>query len=78
MTADQWKLIELLIGDKKRITCVGDTDQSIYNFRGSTIVDFAERIKIFEAVNSTIELNQNYRSMKSIVDLATRYHTTHF
>lgn len=71
MTADQWKLIELLIGDKKRITCVGDTDQSIYNFRGSTIVDFAERIKIF-GINSTIQLNQNYRSVKSIVEVASR------
>ena len=65
----QYRLTELLAGDRRNICVVGDDDQSIYRFRGATI----ENILSFEEQYPgarVIRLEQNYRSTQSILDAA--------
>ena len=60
----------LLLADGHRNVCVvGDTDQSVYKFRGAdfrNIIDFEEA---FPDV-TTVILDQNYRSTQTILDAA--------
>jgi DNA helicase II / ATP-dependent DNA helicase PcrA len=60
----------LLLADGHRNVCVvGDTDQSVYRFRGAdfrNIIDFEEA---FPDV-TTVILDQNYRSTQNILDAA--------
>ncbi len=60
----------LLLADGHRNVCVvGDTDQSVYRFRGAdfrNIIDFEEA---FPDV-TTVILDQNYRSTQTILDAA--------
>jgi len=64
----QEKLIELLAGKDGNLCVVGDDDQSIYQWRGSTvdnILTFRERYKnVF-----TYHLPTNYRSTDGIINL---------
>ncbi len=63
----QNKLAILLAGEKKNITVVGDDDQSIYRFRGSSISNILQFKKQFPKAK-IITLTQNYRSTKEILD----------
>lgn len=62
----QYAFIKLLAGEKKNIFAVGDSDQSIYSFRGSEVQNFLSFEKYFEDVK-VIRLEENYRSSKNIV-----------
>jgi len=65
----QYKLVELLGSNNKNVCVVGDSDQSIYAFRGADIRNIIEFEKDFN--NATvIQLNKNYRSSKKILNLA--------
>lgn len=65
----QYKLVELLGSNNKNVCVVGDSDQSIYAFRGADIRNIIEFEKDFS--NATvIQLDQNYRSSKKILNLA--------
>ena len=65
----QYKLIELLSSKHKNLCVVGDSDQSIYAFRGADIRNIEEFEKDF--TNSTIiTLEKNYRSSQKILDIA--------
>ena len=65
----QYKLVELLGSNNKNVCVVGDSDQSIYAFRGADIRNIIEFEKDFS--NATvIQLDKNYRSSKKILDLA--------
>lgn len=62
----QYEIIKLLASPENNITCVGDDDQSIYAFRGSSpsfILDFE---KDFTDAK-TVHLTTNYRSSHPIV-----------
>ena len=65
----QYKIIELLSRDHKNICVVGDSDQSIYAFRGADIRNIDEFDKDFSDAK-TIVLDRNYRSTQKILDAA--------
>jgi DNA helicase-2/ATP-dependent DNA helicase PcrA len=61
----------------KNICVVGDDDQALYRFRGSTVenfVEFPSRVKQhLNAETTKIPLSINYRSRKRIVDYYTNF-----
>ena len=67
----QYYLVKQLASRFQNICVVGDSDQSIYRWRGANI----ENILTFEKdypTTRTILLEQNYRSTKSILDAANK------
>ncbi len=65
----QWELVRLLSAEHRNVMVVGDTDQSVYRFRGAdhrNLMRFEEEFP--EA--SIIILDQNYRSSQTILDAA--------
>ncbi len=67
----QWRIIETLAAPEHNLFVVGDSDQSIYAFRGGRpdyLSDFADR---FPSAR-TITLDINYRSLPYIVELGNR------
>lgn len=65
----QYRLIENIVRDHKNICVVGDEDQSIYRWRGADISNILRFEKDFAGA-TTIRLEQNYRSTKTIIDAA--------
>lgn len=65
----QFRLIKLLSSIHKNITVVGDNDQGIYAFRGADISNILDFEKDYNNAK-VIKLEQNYRSTKSILDVA--------
>lgn len=66
----QYKLIRALVpNDATDLCVVGDDDQSIYKFRGAEIGNIFEFKRDFQNV-TTILLEDNYRSMQSILDVS--------
>ena len=71
----QYVLVRALVGDGKdgvepaELTVVGDSDQSIYAFRGATIRNIEEFERDFTGAH-TILLEQNYRSTQNILSAA--------
>ncbi len=65
----QYKIVELISRDHKNICVVGDSDQSIYAFRGADIRNIDEFDKDFSDAK-TIVLDRNYRSTQKILDAA--------
>lgn len=65
------------LAGNKNICVVGDDDQALYRFRGSTVenfVEFPKRVKKFLGIETTkIPLSINYRSQKNIVDFYTTF-----
>lgn len=65
----QFELIKLLASAKRRVTIVGDPDQSIYGFRSAEIENL-QRMKAHFPETVVINLEENYRSSTSILNLA--------
>lgn len=63
----QNELAIMLSGDKKNITVVGDDDQSIYRFRGSSVSNIIQFRKRFPKA-TIVTLINNYRSTQEILD----------
>ena len=66
----QSRWLNLLAEKNKNICCVGDDDQSIYSWRGAEIKNFLEFDKIYQNTK-VIRLEQNYRSSKNILSVAS-------
>ena len=65
------------LAGNKNICVVGDDDQALYRFRGSTVENFVEfpaRVRALLDTDTTkIPLSINYRSRKKIVDFYTNF-----
>ncbi|NCG24852.1 MAG: UvrD-helicase domain-containing protein, partial [Actinobacteria bacterium] len=67
--AVQNDLVLMLSEEHRQVTVVGDSDQSVYSFRGADIRNILEFEEAFPDA-SVIVLEQNYRSSQSILDAA--------
>lgn len=68
----QYSLVREIVGegsDASELTVVGDSDQSIYAFRGADIRNIVEFEKDYPDAK-TIKLEQNYRSTQTILSAA--------
>ncbi|KIW17497.1 hypothetical protein PV08_04691 [Exophiala spinifera] len=65
----QFELMKLLANAARRITIVGDPDQSIYGFRAAEIENL-RRMKAFYPETVVINLEENYRSASAVLELA--------
>lgn len=71
VSALQFELLNLWLGDRHDICVVGDVAQTIYSFAGADpryLINFAQH----HPGARTIELNRDYRSTPQIVSLANR------
>lgn len=65
----QYRMAKALTGERKNICVVGDSDQSIYSWRGANIKNILEFEKDYpEAV--VVLLEENYRSTKTVIGAA--------
>ncbi len=63
----QYRIIRALAPNGENLCVIGDSDQSIYGFRGSDVKFFNNFIKDYPRV-CAIRLNRNYRSTQTILD----------
>jgi DNA helicase-2/ATP-dependent DNA helicase PcrA len=69
----QYRLLQLLAEKHRNVCAVGDPDQSIYAFRGADIRNIIEFERDFGGTGNevrTIALEQNYRSVNTILQAA--------
>ncbi|WP_372997777.1 RecQ family ATP-dependent DNA helicase [Lutispora sp.] len=73
MDADEFDLINTLMefNEEMRVIAVGDDDQNIFEFRGSSSI-YMEKL-INEKKATMYEMVENYRSKSNIVDLANQF-----
>ena len=62
----QLELFKVLCSESGRFTCVGDIDQSIYEFRGANPIILHKGVDTIFNNMETIILTSNYRSSKNI------------
>jgi DNA helicase-2/ATP-dependent DNA helicase PcrA len=65
----QNELVMLLAEEHRQVTVVGDSDQSVYAFRGADIRNILDFEEAFPDA-TVVVLEQNYRSTQSILDAA--------
>lgn len=65
----QYEIARLLAGNRKNICVVGDSDQSIYSWRGANIKNILEFEHDYPEA-SVVLLEENYRSTKKVLSAA--------
>lgn len=73
MDADEFELVKILMkqNEEMRVIAVGDDDQNIFEFRGSSSVFLEQLIKSHKA--KKYELIENYRSKSNLVDFSNQF-----
>jgi DNA helicase-2/ATP-dependent DNA helicase PcrA len=71
INAGQYRLVQLLAGQRANICIIGDPDQSIYGFRGSDTDCFKWFMKDFPGCR-IIFLRKNYRSTQTILSVSAQ------
>ena len=73
MSKAEYSLVKALMerNDNLRVIAVGDDDQNIYEFRGSSSIHFESLLK--ESGAKKYELVENYRSNANIVEFANQF-----
>lgn len=71
LNKSQYEVIKALAGNEIGVTMVGDPNQAIYGFNGSTS-DYIEKIFLEEFKAVKIELSDNYRSSKKVIKAANK------
>ncbi|EON77388.1 ATP-dependent DNA helicase RecQ [Lunatimonas lonarensis] len=73
MNAEEFALIEALMAqnEEMRVIAVGDDDQNIYEFRGSSAAFLEEFLTKKQAIK--YELVENYRSKANLVDFSNQW-----
>lgn len=66
----QYQMVKLLLGDKTKLTVVGDPDQTIYTWRGAKNEIIKDKLQRDFPSLETVVLDQNYRSTQAILDAA--------
>ena len=67
----QYRLVKLLLNDRRNICVVGDDWQSIYSWRGADYTNILNFERDFPGAR-LIKLEQNYRSTEEILEVAHR------
>lgn len=65
----QYRIAKALAGENKNICVVGDSDQSIYSWRGANIKNILEFEKDYPEA-TVVLLEENYRSTKTVISAA--------
>lgn len=65
----QYRMAKALTGERKNICVVGDSDQSIYSWRGANIKNILEFEKDYPEA-TVVLLEENYRSTKTVIGAA--------
>ncbi len=65
----QYRLLQLLVAEHRKIAVVGDDAQSVYGFRGADIRNILDFNDDFPDA-TVIRLEQNYRSTQTVLDAA--------
>lgn len=71
LNKSQYEIIKILSGESMDITMVGDVSQSIYGFNASSNKFFSQNF-INDFKVKTIELFENFRSSKSVIEAAKK------
>lgn len=66
-----WEILRLLVSDGTPLTCIGDEDQNIYNFRGASIDDVLKFRERFPE-GRVFTLSENRRCREIILNEAKR------
>ena len=65
----QYRLIQLLAGERRNVCVVGDDDQAIYRWRGADVENILGFDRAFSGAR-VVKLEQNYRSTGRILEAA--------
>jgi DNA helicase-2/ATP-dependent DNA helicase PcrA len=65
----QYRMLQLLAGESRNLTVVGDDSQSVYSFRSADIRNILDFEQDFPEA-TVVKLEQNYRSTGTILDAA--------